>query len=144
MPIMAAHSRSDARGTARLLANMTLASIDNPTGDEGQEVALNNMYRLLQSFRKDAFFGQEMPGNSRPSAAEKLTLRPPVERNVHQVREALKQAIEIAFAGRSNDDAIEAVERVLRWIAYPKTSERPSDADKERTISFFRELVERL
>ena len=152
MPIMAAHTRSDARGTARLLATMALASIGNPTAKmdsriaaaESQEVALNNMYRLLQAFRKDAFFGQEMPRQSRQSAAEKLTLRPRVERNVRQVREALAQAAAIAFAGQSNDEAIEAVERVLRWIAYPRTNSPPSDTDRTRTISFFRELVDRL
>jgi hypothetical protein len=145
MPIMAAHGRSDARGTARLLATMTLASIDKPKVGEPEEVALNNMFRLLQSFRKDAFFGQEVPRDSRPqSTAEKLTLRPPVERNVREVKEALEQATAIAFEGRSKDDAIEAVESVLRWIAYPRKSARPSDIDRARTASFFRELIDRL
>src|SRR6266542_192661 len=135
MPIMAAHSRSDARGTARLLATMAFASIDNPKGDEPEEVTLNNVYRLLQSFRKDAFFGRETSEDSRPpSAAEKLTLRPPVERNVREVREALEQAAAVAFEGQSQNDAIEVVENVLRWIAYPKKSVRPSESDRERTI----------
>jgi hypothetical protein len=65
MPIMAAHGRSDARGTARLLANMALASIDNPRRGEPQEVALNNMYRLLQSFRKDTFLAKRVRGSDR-------------------------------------------------------------------------------
>ena len=82
---MAAHGRSDARGTARLLANMALASINNPRRGEPQEVALNNMYRLLQSFRKDAFFGHEAPADAPVEASEKLTLRPPIERNVRDV-----------------------------------------------------------
>jgi hypothetical protein len=145
MPIMAAHSRGDARGTARLLATMALASIDNRKGGESEQVALNNVFRLLQSFRKDAFFRREMSEDTRAqSAAGKLTLRPPVERNVREVREALEQAVAIAFKAQSQDDAIEAVENVLRWIAYPKKSARPSDVDRERTVLFFRELVNRL
>ena len=144
MPIMAAHGRSDARGTARLLANMALASIDNPRRGEPQEVALNNMYRLLQSFRKDAFFGQESSGERPQNPTEKLTLRPPVERNVREVREALEQATRVAFEGRSKDEALEAVENVLRSVAYPRVSDPPSADDRQRVISFFRALVERL
>jgi hypothetical protein len=142
---MAAHGRSDARGTARLLANKALASIGNPRGGESQEVALNNMYRLLQSFRTDVFFGQEAPIGSRQTSAEKLTLRPPEEQNVRHVREALQRATEIAFVGTSKDEAMEAVEKVLRWIAYPtKTSQAPSESDRSRTAAFFKELVDRL
>jgi hypothetical protein len=141
---MAAHGRSDARGTARLLANMALASINNPRRGEPQEVALNNMYRLLQSFRKDAFFGHEAPADAPVEASEKLTLRPPIERNVRDVRQALEGATAVAFEGRSKDDAIEVVESVLRWIAYPRTSKEPSTQDRARTVSFLRELVERL
>lgn len=116
MPIMAAHGRSDARGTARLLANMALESINNPKQGEPQEVALNNMYRLLQSFRKDTFFGREAPADVPRSSAEKLTLRPPMERNVRDVKQALEEAVTVAFAGQSKDAAIEVVENVLRWI----------------------------
>lgn len=145
MPIMAAQGRSDARGTARLLASMALASIDHPERGESQEVALNNMYRLLQSFRTDVFFGKEAPIGSRQTATERLTLRPPEEQNVRQVKEALQRATEIAFVGKSKDEAIEAVEKVLRWIAYPtKTPHSPSESDRSRTALFFKELVERL
>lgn len=144
MPIMASHGRSDARGTARLLATMALASIDNQKRGASQEVALNNMYRLLQSFRTDVFFGQEIPHNSREIAAERLTLRPPEEQNVRQVRDALEQATRIAFNDQSKDKAIEVIERVLRSIAYPKKASQPSAADRTQTATFFRELVERL
>jgi hypothetical protein len=144
MPIMAAHGQSDARGTARLLANMALSSISHPESSESQEVALNNMYRLLQSFRTDRFFGHEAPA-SRQTPTEKLTLRPPEEQNVRQVKEALQQATEIAFTGESKDAALEAIERVLLWIVYPaKVSQAPSESDRSRTATFFRELVARL
>ena len=145
MPIMAAHSRSDARGTARLLANMALASIDDPKGGEPEEVALNNLYRLLQSFRKDVFFGEETPARPSPrNAAEQLTMRPPAERNVREVRDALAAAASMAFEGAPRDQAIDIVEGVLRWIAYPKKGTEPSSADKNMTITFLREFINRL
>jgi hypothetical protein len=123
---------------------MTLASIDKPTGEEAQEIALNNMFRLLRAFRKDVFFGQEVPKQSRQIAAGKLTLRPRVERNVRQVREALDEATQTAFAGQSKTEAIDIVENVLRWLAYPKANPAPRETDRARTVSFFRELVARL
>jgi hypothetical protein len=95
---------------------MALESINNPKQGEPQEVALNNMYRLLQSFRKDTFFGREAPADVPRSSAEKLTLRPPMERNVRDVKQALEEAVTVAFAGQSKDAAIEVVENVLRWI----------------------------
>jgi hypothetical protein len=145
MPIMAAHSRSDARGTARLLAHMARASIDDPKGGEPEEVALNNLYRLLKSFRKDAFFGQELPGRRSPrNAAEQLTLRPPTERNVRQVRDALATAASIAFEDKTRDQAIEVVEQVLRWIAYPKKGALPPSDDRNKTATFLREFISRL
>ncbi|WP_439401839.1 hypothetical protein ACNJYA_00645 [Bradyrhizobium sp. DASA03068] len=145
MPIMAAQGRSDARGTARLLASMALASIDNPSAGESQEVALNNMYRLLQSFRKDAFFGQEISsGEQAQTDPNRLTLRPPIERNVREVREALDQATQTAFGGQPRDQAIETVENVLRAIAYPTVAELPAPEVKARVVSFFQALVERL
>ena len=145
MPIMAAHSRSDARGTARLLANMAIASINNPKRGEPQEVALNNVYRLLQSFRRDAFFGHEASVAHRSqSADEKLTSRPPVERNVREVRLALDRAINIVFPTIRKDDAIEAVERVLRSTAYPKSQDPSSDEDRKQVVTFFKILVESL
>jgi hypothetical protein len=79
------------------------------------EVALNNVYRLLQAFRNDAFFGLELDAFPRSQGpAANLTLRPPVERNVRDVRNAIDQAISTAFPGRSRDQAIDAVEGVLR------------------------------
>lgn len=75
--------------------------------------------------------------------ADKLTLRPPTEWHVKEVREALEQATAAAFAGLPKEQAIVAVENVLRSIAYP-ASATASAADREKAASFFKELVERL
>jgi hypothetical protein len=67
-----------------------------------------------------------------------------MERNVREVKEALAQAASIAFQGQPRDQAIEVVEQVLRWIAYPKRNAAPSGDDRSRTVRFFREFVDRL
>jgi hypothetical protein len=126
---------------------MALRCLNDPNGAPTQEVALNNVFRLLESFRKNAFFGLEAPvGRRAPSPARKLTLRPPTEQHVRQVREALEHATTAAFADQSKDHAIEVVENVLRAIAYParKNLVRPSKADLQRTAMFFREFAGKL
>jgi len=144
---MAAHERSDARGAARLLASMALDCIGNPAIAGDQEVALNNVYRLLESYRTNAFFGLESP-REQPThdAAEKLTLMPPMERHVKEVRDALEQARAAAFAGKSKDQAVALIEKVLRAVAYPNLKDRPkpSAQDRKKATLFFKKLVEQL
>lgn len=144
MPIMAAHERSDARGAARLLAHMALDCLDNPATAIQQEVALNNVYRLLESYRSNAFFGIDTPRQPFRGVSDKFALTPSRERHVRDVREALEHARLKAFSDQPKDQAIEAIERVLRALAYPKRNEHFSDDDKRRTSRFFRALLEQL
>jgi hypothetical protein len=141
MPIMAAHERSDARGAARLLAHMALECIDNPKAAVNQEVALNNVYRLLESYRSNAFFGIDAPRQPFRRFSDKLALTPPRERHVRDVREAIERARLEVFSDQPKDQAIESVERVLRALAYPQ-KERFSADDKKRASRFFKALLE--
>lgn len=142
MPIMASHGRSDARSTARLLAGAALKCIDYPAGAHAYEVPLNNVYRLLESFRRNTLFGLEPPSERRPSYARgKLTLRPPSPQHVREVREALERAKDAAFADQPRDEAIRTVENVLRLLAYPpKHAPGPTQADLQRAAVFFKEF----
>jgi hypothetical protein len=145
MPIMAAQGRSDARGAARLLASLALNCIDNPKVARDQQVALNNVYRLLESYRGNVFFGLEPPREQpKQSASQKLTLRTPIERHVKEVRDALEEARRIVFAEDTKDVAIETIEKVLRSVAYPKKQATFSAADRQKATAFFKEVVERL
>jgi hypothetical protein len=147
MPIMAAHERSDARGAARLLASMALECIDDPKNASDQEVTLNNLYSLLESYRSDVFFGLEAPARRSSSpAVEKLTLIPQTERHVGEVRDALEKARVAAFAGESKERAIASIEKVLRAIAYPKMKSRTklTAKDRSRVTLFFKKFIEQL
>jgi hypothetical protein len=146
MPIMAAHERSDARGAARLLALMALDCIDNPEAAVEQEVALNNVYRLLESYRSDVFFGLDTPRQPFRRISDKLALTPPRERHVGDVRDAIEQARLAVFAEQSKDDAIASIENVLRSLAYPtrKDLKRPSPADRKNAAKFFKTFLKQL
>jgi hypothetical protein len=144
MPIMASHGRSDARGTAQLLASMALDCITNPELAGEQEIALNNVYRLLESYRTNPSFGMEVPPQQAvQNAAQRLGLRRPVERHVREVREALEYARTSAFGEIAKDDALQTVETVLRSVAYPRVA-YASKEDQTRTTRFFEALVKRL
>jgi hypothetical protein len=141
---MAAHERSDARGAARLLALMALDCIDNPKVAVEQEVALNNVYRLLESYRSNAFFGLDTPRQPFRRISDKLALTPPKERHVTDVREAIEQARLTVFANQSKDRAIESVEKVLRALAYPERERKPSPTDQKKAAQFFKTLLKQL
>jgi hypothetical protein len=145
MPIMASHGRSDARGTAQLLASMALDCIGNPASAGEQRVGLNNVYRLLQSYKSNRSFGLEPPPElAVRSATEKLTLRRPIERHVNNVRNAMEDALSQAFSGEPKERAIQAVESVLQSVAIPNSGQAPSAQDRERTVQFFEHFLQRL
>jgi hypothetical protein len=145
MPIMAAHSRNDARGSARLLATAARDALANPGVARDREVALNNVYRLLEAFRAETLLDIDLSARQNPQdAAEALSLMPPVQRNQGYVRDALERAMGSAFANESRDRAIETVENVLRAAAYPNEFQVPSLDAQARTVRFFDELLRNL
>ena len=145
MPIMAVDERNDARGAAFLLASTARDCIDNPAIAPDSEVALNNVYRLLEAYRTDAFFGLGRSSSQSPrGVSENLTLMPPIERHAGEIRIALKSAIAEAFEEQPEDNAIETIEGVLRNIAYPQDYSEPSPGARATTSKFFENLLQNL
>lgn len=145
MPIMAVDERNDARGAAFLLASTARDCIDNPKIASDSEVALNNVYRLLEAFRVNAFFGLEPPvKQDSQDVTEMLTLLPPAEQHVKEVRDALEEAKKAIYKDQSKEDAVEAIEDVLRWIAYPEDFEKPSKKNKIKASHFFEQVLQHL
>ena len=146
MPIMASQGQSDARGTAQILASMALDCISNPARAPEERVALNNVYRLLESFRTNLLFGFEPaipPSNVR--SPQRLTLKRPLERHVRDVRDALEEARRAAFGDRDKDEALSVIENVLRSLAYARPEPTQiSENDRNATARFFEALVGRL
>jgi hypothetical protein len=125
---------------------MALDCIGNPAHASEQVVALNNVYRLLQSYKSNRLFGLEPPPElAVESATEKLTLRRPIERHVNEVRNALEHALSSAFAEEPKEKALQIIESVLRSVAFPNSGEvAPSSNAQERTVRFFEQLLQRL
>src|SRR5437016_740491 len=115
MPIMAAHGQNDARVAARLLASTAVDCLRDPEHAGEWEVTLNNVYRLLEAFRVNPFFGHDTPMSQDPQAGETLAFQP-IERHVQDVSRAIEQAIGVSFQGHTKDQAIKEVENVLRAL----------------------------
>ena len=147
MPITAMYDQNDARGAARLLARAAAHYIADPGGDGDREVALNNVYRLLESYRATPFFGADLDVEPLPAeggGTEALTLVPPFERNIGEVRDALKDALEGTFANQQPEEALDFITAVLRSVAYPQPGQAPNVHDREQVEAFFRRFLEEL
>jgi hypothetical protein len=145
MPIMAASGRNDARSAAWLLASSALECLRNPASAPEQEVALNNVYRLLEALRANALLSSEFRGKPfPPRSANIISLLPAVEEHVGDVRAALESAIETAFENESRDEAIEAVENALKGIAYPEKFGNPAPNEIAKASRFFDEVIQKL
>jgi hypothetical protein len=142
MPIMAVHEQNDARGAVWLLATAAKDFIGNAPVALDKEVALNNVYRLLEAYKAHAFFGLEAPAVQFPAdTAETLTLLPPVERHVQDVRDALDYALSVTFGEQPTEQSVDFVENVLRAVAYPQEHAQPSGEDRGKAKRFFEELI---
>lgn len=144
MPIMTAHGQNDARVAARLLASTAVECLRDPRIASDWEVALNNVYRLLEAFRSNPFFGVEVPTRKNPHAAETLTFVQPMERHVREVRLAINQALANVFTNQPTQEAIEEIEKVLQGVAYPDKYVHPSQQQIGRATQFFEEVLRRL
>lgn len=141
MPIMAANGQSDARGAAWLLAAAAKDCMEDPSRGPDQETALNNTFRLLESFRSNAFFAFERKPYGRTSlGSESLTLTVPSQSHLGDVSSAIQRSIAAAFGGVDSNDAINAVEDTLRRVADPDKFGHPEGDSLERATTFFREL----
>ena len=145
MPIIAANEQNDARGTARLLARAVSQYIKNPHIGADHRTALNNAFRLLEAYRTNAFFGYEPPlQENSQETTEALTLLPPIERHVSDVRTALEKAISEVFADAPEEQAIDTIENVLRAIVNPKKFRSPSPELRMKTATVFERLCQQL
>lgn len=145
MPIMAAHGQNDARVAARLLASTAVDCLRDPGRAAQWEVELNNVYRFLENFRANPFFGQEAPSKRTSAGApETLSFVPPMERHVKEVRLALDRALNSIFVGQPREQAITELEKVLKGLAYPERFGEPSHNQLQKAANFFERVLQHL
>jgi hypothetical protein len=142
MPIMSAQGRNDARTSAWLLASAARDCLNDPASAPSHVIVLNNVYRLLEAYRANSFFGLE-PADENYRGAEMPSLIPPLQQHVSTVSDVLMKASDIAFTGESKDQAVSQIANVLKRIAYPEFGP-PLETEKTKATRFFSEVAQQL
>jgi hypothetical protein len=144
MPIMSGRGWDDARATTRLLVGTAVECLQNPKKAPERVTALDNIYRLLESFRTNPIFGfTAIERRGHAKAVDAFTISPPREKHLTDVRDVISDAIAVAFRGKSTDQAVVEVEEVLRLLAYPNKG-KPTKPAVQRATRFFTEVSKRL
>jgi hypothetical protein len=145
MPIMAANAQSDVRGAAWLLVSAAQHYIEDPKNVPQSRDALNNVYRLLEAFRKNILFGpRPLPSkNNAPLGLEMLSIMPSSQRHLSEIREAIEEALSSSFSSTPKEQAVEKIEEVLRAAAAPDKFE-VSEEDRNSAKLFFSDLLKQL
>lgn len=143
MPIMAANDQNDVRGSARVLASTAKKSIEEDLASSRYVSALNNFYRLLEAYRSHRFIGFEYEPRS-ARGPEALTLLPPMDRNVVDLREALDLAFKEIYGDQDWNAAVDSVENVLRSAAFPEKEASAPKYDRERASAFLKTFIDNL
>lgn len=142
MAIMAASEWSDDRSTTLLMAQKALECLQDPKKVPAAATLLNNVYRLLEAFKGNPFFGYvpEEPVETPDLDWATVAMEP----HVADVRYAIEEALKAVFSGQPMEAAIGTVENVLRGMVAPEKFPAPKKADRERAAEFFSALSQRL
>ena len=143
MPIMAANDQNDARGSAVVLANTAKRCVDAVQAPAKHVAALNNLFRLLEAYRSHRFLGFEYEPHA-ARGTESLTLLPPMERHVLDLRDALDKAIGDVYSDEDKNSALDSIENVLRSVAYPEKSLTSKESDRTRVSTFLETFIHNL
>ena len=145
MPIMAASAQSDVRGAAWLLVSAAKDYIENPINVPPSRDELNNVFRLLEAFRKNVFFAPRplLAKNNAPHGLAMLSIMPSSHRHLSEIREAMEEALSSSFSSTPKDHAVEKIEGVLRAVAAPDKYQ-VSEEDRNGARLFFNALLKQL
>lgn len=108
------------------------------------QVPLENLYRLFEMFRYDAFADQNRSGIL---AINKITKTSPisVQEEWHtKIKQALSKALDIAYKGCQKDEAIDEIEAVLKGLANNEDTGNGDSNLQEQAKIFFKRFIEEL
>ena len=143
MAIIAAQGRGDAKGAAWILAGAALESIHNADVAARSHIAINNTYRLLQSFSGSDYFATPQPSIYPNSGHRSVTPKVGMQENVSDVAVAIQGALSDAFSGMDVDDAVSIVNSVLKAL-FDRSAVDEHNSDVGKTVKFFESLRNRL
>lgn len=121
MSIISSFHVDDSAALAKQFASLTAAYIDNPPdtkADPAALVPLENVFRLLQMFRYDAYGDESRGGVLAMDSPDQMYQMQLDTKPWHtQIEQALKDALLQAYGAQQKESAIEELQGELRKLA---------------------------
>ena len=141
MATISLHTTDTSDALCRRFAIMATEFIDQPASARTDEarVPLENLFRILQMFRYDAFADERRSGILElQENAEHTSIRVEDEDWHVRIQSALNAALQSAFEGTPRENAVHELQSTLRWLA--TASAEPTGDAQARSKQFFQKL----
>jgi hypothetical protein len=141
MSITSSFRVDDSTALAKQFASMAAGYVDNPPKTEEDPTALvplENVFRLLEMFRYDAFADESREGVLAMDAPDQIyRMRVETKPWHEQIAQALQTALQQAYASQPKEAAIDELQEGIRELV----KSRPLDANvANRAKTFFTAL----
>ena len=123
---------------AKRFASLASAYLEMPAEAQtpAAKIPLENLFRLLQMFRYDAFSDEPRSGVLELTPLRDHTEQLALETDWHtHIGAALEAAFGDVFHGASKDDAVGEVQSALTWLV--TNTNEPSESVRNRAKAFF-------
>ncbi|HEV8334708.1 MAG TPA: hypothetical protein VGQ22_25015 [Steroidobacteraceae bacterium] len=122
---------------AKRFATLTSAYLDMPAEaqSDAAKIPIENLFRLLQMFRYDAFGDEPRSGVLQFGPLRDLGSRPLAENEWHKdISSALKTALDDVFHGKPRDEAVLEIQSALSWLV--TNANKPTEDVRLRAKAF--------
>lgn len=141
MSITSSFRVDDSTALAKQFASMAVGYVENPPNTEADPAALvplENVFRLLEMFRYDAFADESREGVLAMNAPDQIYRMRVETKPWHvQIAQALQAALQQAYAGQPKEEAIDELQNGIRDLV----KSNPLDANvANRAKDFFNTL----
>lgn len=126
-------------------ASLAATYLDEPEAAKTStaQIPLENLYRLFEMFRYDAFADQNRSGILAINAINNISSNSVQEEWHIKIKRALSKAIDVAYSSHRKDKAIDEIESVLKGLAN-EGSENDDPNSQEQAKVFFNRFIEEL
>ena len=127
-------------------ASLASTYLDEPEAAKTStaQIPLENLYRLFEMFRYDAFADQNRSGILSMNAINNLSSNSVQEEWHIKIKQALSNSLDIAYGNHQKDKAIDEIEAVLKGLATNEGAENGGSNSKEQAKVFFNRFIEEL
>lgn len=144
MSIISAYESDKSDLLYKRFAFLASSYLDTPykAAEQAAQVPLENLYRLLEMYKYDAFSDESRSGILAVENTNNFNTLPSSENSWHEnIKKALNNAMHESFKGVEKNNAIEELEDNLRFLS-KKTKIEPDSLS--RTKNFFSQFLQEL